>query len=143
MRLGIRSAVMAVLVNQEGKVLIGSSPRDGGYKFPQGGREPFEDVIPCIKRELLEELNYIVDDGDIEQVYDQKVSYEFPDDGYYIYDSQELTVVKIRFRGHVELTPQDDEFDELLWIKPEELGNYDSHFRRDAYRKALEICGLI
>ncbi|MCB0475172.1 MAG: NUDIX domain-containing protein [Flavobacteriaceae bacterium] len=143
MRLGIRSAVMAVLINQEGKVLIGSSPRDGGYKFPQGGREPFEDVITCIKRELREELNFIVNDGDIEQVYDQKVSYEFPDDGYYIFDSQELTVVKIRFQSHAELTPQDDEFDELLWIKPEELCNYDSHFRGEAYQKALEICGLM
>ncbi|MEZ4841188.1 MAG: hypothetical protein R2821_06665 [Flavobacteriaceae bacterium] len=41
--------MMAVLVNTENKVLIGSSPRDGGYKFPQGGLEPDEDIIGGLK----------------------------------------------------------------------------------------------
>ena len=41
------------------------------------------------------------------------------------------------------LSPQDDEFDELLWIYPSELKNYNSYFRANAYKKALEICDLL
>ena len=143
MRLGIRSAVMAVIVNHENKVLIGSSPRDGGYKFPQGGREPFEDVLTCIKRELKEELSLELDDKDILDIFDEKVRYDFPDDGYYIYDSQELNIVKIKYNPLMKLVPQDDEFDELIWIQPEDIERYDSDFRTPAYKRALEICGLL
>ena len=53
-----RIAAMAVIVNDRNQILIGSSPRDGGYKFPQGGLEPNEDAISGIKRELNEELGY-------------------------------------------------------------------------------------
>ena len=54
MKTPIRKAVMAVIVNDDSTILIGSSPRDGGYKFPQGGLEPNEDIITGIKRELKE-----------------------------------------------------------------------------------------
>ena len=53
-----RQAVMAVIINDESKVLIGYSPRDKSYKFPQGGLEGEEDLITGIQRELKEELNY-------------------------------------------------------------------------------------
>ena len=139
-----RIAVMAVIVNEKNQVLIGSSPRDGGYKFPQGGLDPKEDVITGIKRELNEELGIRFLDTDIEALFDEKVSYIFPpEDPYFIYKGQELSVVKICFNDSWKLIPQDDEFDELHWIYPQDLHNYNTNFRHKAYRRALKLCGFI
>jgi len=139
----IRKAVLAILVNNENKILIGSSPRDGGYKFPQGGLEPNEDALCGIKRELKEELDITIVDADILNIYIKKVSYSYPKEAKYIFDRQELYVVKIRYHKDMLLIPQDDEFDKLLWIYPSELKNYNTYFRADAYQKALEMCGFI
>ena len=72
-----RQAVMAVIINEESKVLIGYSPRDKSYKFPQGGLEDEEDLITGIKRELKEELNYHLLHDHILEVYEEKVSFQF------------------------------------------------------------------
>ncbi len=143
MKQKVRKAVMAVIVNNNGKILIGSSPRDGGYKFPQGGLEADEDFISGIKRELKEELDLDITDNDILQSYIEKVSYTYPDEDQYIFLSQELNIVKIQFNDKMILSPQDDEFDELHWIAPSDLHNYNTYFRADAYTKALHICGLL
>ncbi len=140
----IRKAVMAVLINNDGKILIGSSPRDGGYKFPQGGLDAGEDVIAGIKRELNEELGISITTADIMYVSSKKVMYYYPpDDPYYIYRAQELSVIKIQYNTTMQLIPQDDEFDELHWISPNDLHNYNTNFRNLAYEKALKICGLL
>ncbi len=139
----IRKAVLAVLVNHENKVLIGSSPRDGGYKFPQGGLEPNENPVQGIKRELQEELSIIIHNTDILQIYTEKISYTYPKEEKYIFDKQELHIVKIKYNQRMLLNPQDDEFDELHWISPSELSKYNTYFRADAYRKALEICEML
>ena len=139
-----RKAVMAVIVNNYNRVLIGSSPRDGGFKFPQGGLDPGEDVISGIKRELNEELGISVRDSDITYVSQEKVIYFYPPgDPYYIYKGQELAVVKIKYHRDMVLIPQDDEFDELHWIAPSHLHNFNTNFRAEAYLKALRICGLL
>ena len=143
MKQEVRKAVMAVFINN-GKVLIGSSPRDGGYKFPQGGLEVGEDFINGIIRELKEELDLDITEKDILQSYTEKVSYIYPDEDRYIFKRQELNIVKVQYLAHkMRLNPQDDEFDKLHWIYPSELKNYNTYFRADAYRKALEICGLL
>ena len=139
-----RIAVMAVIINSQNQFLIGSSPRDGGYKLPQGGLEPNEDARTGIKRELNEELGILLTDDDILHIPPDKVRYFYPsEDPYYIYKGQELTIVKIRFNDSWELIPQDDEFDELHWITPSELCKYDIGFRIEAYTKAIELCGLL
>jgi len=140
----IRKAVMAILINNGGKILIGSSPRDGGYKFPQGGLDPGEDIITGIKRELNEELGILISDADIIFVSNKKVRYYYPpEDPYYIFSAQELSIVKIKYDTHMNLIPQDDEFDELYWINPIDLPKYNTNFRNLAYEKALQICGLL
>ncbi len=138
-----RQAVMAVIVNNESKVLIGYSPRDKSYKFPQGGLDEEEDLISGIVRELKEELNYHLFNDHILEVYDEKVRYPFPPDCHPVYMGQELSIVKIRHRVDADTIPQDDEFDELIWIHPSDVGSYNYEYRSDAYRKALGICGLI
>lgn len=134
---------MAVIVNEESKVLIGYSPRDKSYKFPQGGLDEEEDLISGIVRELKEELNYNLLHDHILEVYNEKVRYPFPPDCHPLYMGQELSIVKIRHRQDADTIPQDDEFDELIWIHPKDVGSYNYEYRSDAYRQALSICGLI
>ena len=139
-----RIAVMAVIVNDQNQVLIGSSPRDGGYKFPQGGLNLDEDALTGVKRELCEELGINIADDTIEILFEEKVRYYYPpEDPYYIYKGQELSVVKIKYDNTWSLVPQDDEFEKLYWIYPNELSNFDVGFRLRAYNKALELCGLL
>lgn len=138
-----RQAVMAVIVNEESKVLIGYSPRDKSYKFPQGGLDEEEDLISGIVRELKEELNYNLFHDHILEVYNEKVRYPFPPNCHPLYMGQELSIVKIRHRPDADTIPQDDEFDELIWIHPRDVGSYNYEYRSDAYRQALSICGLI
>ena len=135
---------MAVFVNEQNQVLIGSSPRDGGFKFPQGGLEPNEDEITGIKRELNEELGIDIRDNDILYFASEKVHYFYPpEDPYYIYKGQQLSVIKIQYNTSMQLIPQDDEFDELLWINPNDLPKYNTNFRLKAYQRALELCELL
>ena len=138
-----RQAAMAVIVNQETKVLIGYSPRDKSYKFPQGGLEEDEDILEGIKRELLEELGYVLKSEQIIQVCDEKVRYPFPKDSHPIFIGQELHVVKINHFPEAMTVPQDDEFDELLWIPPHEIVKYNSEYRSQAYYRALQLCDLL
>jgi 8-oxo-dGTP pyrophosphatase MutT (NUDIX family) len=143
MKFPIRKAVMAVIVDDDYRILIGSSPRDGGYKFPQGGLEPNEDIITGIKRELEEELALKINDTDIIQSYSKKVSYKYPNEDRYIFLSQELSIVKIQYKKEMQLMPQDEEFEKLLWISPYDLHKYNTYFRAKAYTMALKICGLL
>lgn len=143
MKQEVRKAVMAVIVNNENKVLIGSSPRDGGFKFPQGGLDKNEHFIDGIIRELKEELAIDITEKDILQSYTQIVSYVYPDEERYIFKRQELNIVKVKFTPRMCLIPQDDEFEDLVWISPSDLPAYNTYFRAEAYLKALQICGLL
>ena len=139
-----RKAVLAILVNKQGKILIGSSPRDGGYKLPQGGLEPGEDPLTGVKRELYEELALEVTDTDIEFIHQETVHYLYPpEDPYYIFKGQRLHVIKINYTASKPLSPQDDEFEVLEWIHPQELASFDVGFRLEAYQKALYLCELL
>ena len=138
-----RQAAMAVIINQESKVLIGYSPRDRSYKFPQGGLEEDEGLIDGIARELREELGYELNADRILNIYEEKVRYPFPRDSHPIFMGQELSIVKISHHPESMTVPQDDEFDELLWIDPREIVNYNSQYRAEAYYRALEICELL
>ncbi|MDH3322189.1 MAG: NUDIX hydrolase [Flavobacteriaceae bacterium] len=138
-----RQAVMAVVINEQGEILIGYSPRDKSYKFPQGGIERGEDIISGIRRELFEELNYELQPEFILEVFSEKVNYPFPPNCHPLYKGQELSIVKIKYDIHTNISPQDDEFDKMIWIAPHEITNYNSEYRAKAYFQALKICALI
>jgi len=139
-----RKAVMAVIINNENKVLIGYSPRDKSYKFPQGGLENDENVLEGIKRELIEELDYHLKNRFILKVYStDKIRYPFPPNVHPIFMGQELTIVKIKHNPNSNIIPQDDEFDKLFWIEPKEIIKYNTEYRAEAYYRALLICKLV
>jgi len=138
-----RQAVMAIIINNEDKVLFGYSPRDVSYKFPQGGLEENEDIITGIKRELLEELDYNLESEFIIEICSEKIRYPFPPDVHPIFMGQELNIVKIKHDPRSKMEPQDDEFSKIFWITPKDIYKYDSVYRAEAYYKALEICKLV
>lgn len=138
-----RQAVMAVIVNDKNQILIGYSPRDKSFKFPQGGIEENETIVLGLQRELLEELNYVLQHEFILEIFTEKINYPFPPNCHSLYKGQELSVIKIKHNPKVNFTPQDDEFDKMLWIKPEEIAKYNTEYRAKAYYQALVICGLV
>ncbi len=132
-----------MIVNHEAKVLIGYSPRDKSYKFPQGGLEEDEDILEGIRRELMEELGYALKAEQVIAIYEEKVRYPFPKGSHPIFKGQELHVVKINHYPDAMTVPQDDEFDELLWIPPQDIIQYNSEYRAEAYVRALQLCSLL
>lgn len=145
MEKSLRKAVMAVFVNENNEVLIGNSPRDGGFKFPQGGMDLEESPKETLLRELNEELGIILDEKLILKEYEEKVIYLFPEnlENSREFRGQELCVFKIKYDTSIKFIPQDDEFDKLIWIASKDLGKYDTKHRFPAYKKALRLCGLL
>jgi putative (di)nucleoside polyphosphate hydrolase len=141
----LRQAVLAIFINGENRVLIGSSPRDGGYKFPQGGIDHGESPEQGLARELKEELGIILNTSDVIKRIEQRVSYNYPANEPLRgrYTGQEFYVFKIVFRESMNPVPQDDEFDQLLWVKPGDLKFYETHHRKEAYTNALLYCDLL
>lgn len=139
----LRPAVVGIIVNSENKILIGSSPRDGGYKFPQGGLDEGETYLEGIKREVFEEIGVELNDEDIVEEFEEKISYAWPKHLQWSgFTGQEQVVFKIKFHERMEILAQDEEFDEFFWIDANELENYETEHRKEAYIRALELCGL-
>lgn len=140
----LRPSVLAIFVNEKNEILIGTSPKSGGHRLPQGGIEKNETAYKALKREIKEELNINLLQKDIIKQYKEKVSYmhtrKIKD---YPYKGQEQTVFKIKFNTQMNPIPQDNEFGELFWIKAKDIEKYDIRNRKPAYIKALSICGLL
>lgn len=135
-----RQAIMAIILNEDKKFLIGNSPRDGGFKFPQGGLDENEDPRDCLVRELFEELGIVLEIKDIMHQLATTVMYDYPSYKPYseIFKGQEMYVFIIKYHNDMQPTPQDEEFDQLYWIDQHELNQFDFSYRKIAYEKAIE-----
>jgi len=118
-----RQAVLSIFINDKQQVLIGSSPRDGGYKFPQGGLDPNENPQEGLIREIQEELGYTLNSKNDFTQLTPTVKYQYPPhyNKYKQYQGQEIHVFKIQYTPDMKLIPQDHEFQELIWINPQNL----------------------
>lgn len=134
-----RQAVMAIILKDDGSFLIGSSPRDGGYKFPQGGLEEGETKLEGLYRELNEELGTVLIESDSITTLPDSYKYPYPSDKPYSkkYAGQELHVFVVKHRVSMTFIPQDNEFDKLFWIKKEQMISFDFKHREPAYNKAI------
>lgn len=135
-----RKAVMGIIINEKEQFLIGSSPRDGGYKFPQGGLKDNEEPVKGIIRELQEELGVLINENHITFELSNTVKYPYPKykPQFKTFTGQEMNVFVIKHENNFDWKPQDDEFSELFWIKKNELFNFDFQYRLPAYYKALD-----
>lgn len=141
MSLPFRQAVLALIINDQQQFLIGSSPRDGGYKFPQGGLDPEEHPFDGVLRELKEELGLQFSKEDLLFQLDETVKYAYPDYKPYskIYCGQEMYVFAFRWNNSMPFPiAQDEEFDIFYWVNEQDLLNYDFLYRKPAYFSAVK-----
>lgn len=139
MTISYRKAVMAILLRSDGSFLIGSSPRDGGYKFPQGGLEPDEEPENGLVREVFEELGIKIERDKIFFRKENTVRYSYPNSEKYSskFIGQEMFVFGVLLEDHVIPKAQDDEFDEFHWITQKDMASFDFRHRTLAYYEAI------
>jgi 8-oxo-dGTP diphosphatase len=104
-----------VILNGEGQVLLALRPKDkhkgGLWEFPGGKVEPGESVQAALARELLEEINLVVDLASPFLVIDHD------------YGDKQVTLdvwTVSRFSG----TPHGSEGQEIAWVAIADLGRY-------------------
>lgn len=147
-----RPAVMAIILNDNNEFLIGESPRDGGFKFPQGGKEENQNSFENIKRELNEEIGIDILEKDIIKVCNKKIKYKFGKAGLErfkgVYIGQEIEIFLIKYNKNMFIKAQkneDDgfyEFSEFYWIKFSDFEKYNFKHRKNSYLEALKLCDL-
>lgn len=104
-----------VILNDEGQVLLALRPKNkhkgGLWEFPGGKVESGESVRDALARELLEEINLVVDEAVPFLVIDHD------------YGDKQVTLdvwTVSRFSG----TPQGSEGQEIAWVKISDLERY-------------------
>lgn len=106
---------VAVINDRQGKILIDrrrkSGEMGGLWEFPGGKIEPGETVIECIQREVKEELDIQISVGD--RLTTITHTYETFKVTLYVHDCQ-----------YISGTPQTIECDEIHWVKPAQMNQY-------------------
>jgi 8-oxo-dGTP diphosphatase len=108
--------VTAAIIIQNGCVLIAhrvtSSHGSGGWEFPGGKIEPQETPEECLAREIREELGIRI-----------AVREPFLD---YVYEYPGKAIRLISFMADIiEGTPVLSDHEEIMWISPDQLADYD------------------
>ncbi len=109
--------VTAAIIRNGGKLLLCQRPKEKScgilWEFPGGKIEPGETPEQCIVRECMEELNIKLEGVK----YFCETDYEYPD-----------KVIKLLFFNATienKKSMEVKEHNEVVWIKPSELVNYD------------------
>lgn len=144
-----RPCVLGVISNHEGKVLIAerSEPR-GAWQFPQGGIDAGETPEEAIRREIFEELH--ISSIEIVGRSQESVRYEFP--------AEMVGGIAQKYRGqdqiwfHLRCAPgvlpdlakaADKEFVAYTWVSIQDALDRIVDFKKSAYRRGLELLGLV
>jgi 8-oxo-dGTP diphosphatase len=109
--------VAAGILKQDERILICQRKRTGAFplqwEFPGGKVEAGEDVQTCLRRELDEELAIEAEIGPEVSAF----QYTYPN-GF------QVNLVFFRVNAYTgEITNQ--AFEQILWVEPRELPNYD------------------
>ena len=107
---------VAVITNRQGKVLIDRRKDEGEmaglWEFPGGKIEPGETIEECIEREIKEELNIEIIVGD--RLTTITYAYTTFNITLYVHECQ-----------HVGGEPQPLECQEIHWVKPADMNQYE------------------
>lgn len=108
--------VTAAVIIEKGKVLIAQRAENqkmaGKWEFPGGKVEQGETYEECLKREISEELGIKIE---IESLFVENI---------YRYDSGTIKLIAYKARyieGEYDLSVHN----QIKWVKPDELDNYD------------------
>ena len=143
-----RPCVVAVFINNKGKLLVGKRPAPPVWQFPQGGIEKTETAEVALYREMAEEIgchqfNILLKGA-------QRTRYTFPKDLQSQitkkYQGQEQTWFKCEFKKNQKEDLQkalSEEFTEFKWVEPQDILDEIVFWKKDAYIKGLQMLEII
>ena len=111
------TTVVVAVIERDGRILIAQRSRTAQHplkwEFPGGKVEPDETPETAIVRELNEELAIRAKVG--------------PEIGRYEFQYQGRWPIMLMFYRVTEFSgePQNMDFEQILWVQPDQLGNYD------------------
>jgi len=113
------TSVVAVIINEAGEILLTKRnipPFQGEWVMPGGKIDLGESIVGAIKREVLEEVGLEVEVQDLLNVFEHVTPGE---------DNYHFIILYYRcVPVSSEITYNEHEVDEALWVAPPELNNY-------------------
>ena len=114
----IQCGAGVIIVNGEGKILLGRRADNQLWGYFGGSVEIDEKVENCAKRELLEETGLIADEISFFTVNSgSEIHYTYPNGD----DVSNIEIVFLCSRYHGELKAQREEVEELKFFKPSKI----------------------
>jgi putative (di)nucleoside polyphosphate hydrolase len=144
-----RRGVGVMLINASGKVWAGAriDNTDDAWQMPQGGMDKGEEPWDTALRELEEETGITPDL--VERLADcpERLRYDLPEEmrgklwgGKWIGQDQDWFLARfLGTDGDIDIATKDPEFREWRWIAPEQLPELIVPFKRDLYRRLVEV----
>jgi putative (di)nucleoside polyphosphate hydrolase len=145
-----RSVCIAVRKAGSGLLLLchrKGFPPATGWQFPQGGIHKGADLIPEMRRELLEEIG--TSDVTVIRVSAKQYFYDFPKGmrhKHKNYDGQIQQWVLAEFSGNdaaINFNREPAEFDAFTWAPAATALDRIVDFKKDVYSRALKDLGLL
>lgn len=138
-----RPCVVAVIRNELGQVLAGErADSQNAWQLPQGGIDPGETAETALLRELREEIG--TDAVRIVRRLEHPITYEFPENltrnGLKAFRGQSQDWFLLEFLSKdvkPDLSRSEGEFQNLRWMRPEELIAGIVSWKREAYVQGL------
>ena len=141
-----RPNVCAVILDQDGESVLlchrVNFAIDEGWQFPQGGYDPSLDLIAEMRRELREEVS--TDAVEVLQISEIEYYYDFPTkikkrfNNRYIGQRQTWVLCQlVGSENAINVNTEIPEFDQWIWVTPEEAIERVVDFKRKIYHDAL------
>ncbi len=147
---GFRANVGIILVNADGKLMLGGRVGARGWQFPQGGMLVDEEPELAMFRELREEVGLEPGDVDVLGVTDDWLRYRLPD-RFIRRHSKPLCIGQKQRWFILRMLSNDDrvrfdrcekpEFDRIRWVPFWRPVNEVIYFKRRVYARALHELG--
>ncbi|MGZ3748801.1 MAG: NUDIX domain-containing protein [Bacteriovorax sp.] len=138
-----RKGIVAVIINNDGKVLMGErSDTPGAWQFPQGGLEPGETAGEAFFREVAEELG----NGNCEvlKIAARQTRYRWPKLGIDCVGQEQTWFLGRMITGESpDLRNSDRCFSDLKWEDVSLVIPQTIEWKREAFTDGLTQLGLL
>lgn len=140
-----REGVGIIIQNSEGRLFFAErSDAEGAWQFPQGGTDGEAPELAAW-RELVEETGLKQDQVDLVKESEEWTEYDLPAEMAKNWKGQKQKwfLFKLRKDQEIDLSlAEDKEFSQYKWVTANDAIHQTAGFRKDCYRKALQMLGL-